>query len=141
MPLILIDSLLKFDDYVEVICKNASQKLTMISRMSNFLSQEKRQISIRTFFESQFNYSPLIWMFWRKTLNHMINKLHERALRNAYCNYAPNFEEPFKKDGTVTIHQRNLRTLAIEMYKILNDLSPIFMKDIATESRIPYNTR
>ena len=46
-----------------------------------------------------------------------------------------------KKDGTVTIHQRNLRTLAIEMYKISNDFSPIFIKDIVTESGIPYNTR
>ena len=34
-----------------------------------------------------------------------------------------------------------IRTLAIEIYKISNDLSAIFMKDIVTESRIPYNTR
>ena len=36
-------------------------------------------------------------------------------------------------DNTVTIHQRNLRTLAIEMYKISNDLSTLFMKDMMIE--------
>ena len=51
------------------------------------------------------------------------------------------FAELLKKDGTFTIQQRNLRTLTIEICKISNDLSPIFMKDIVTESRIPYNTR
>ena len=41
--------------------------------------------------------------------------------------------ELLAKDDTVTILQRNLRILAIEMYKISNDLSPPFMKDLMTE--------
>ena len=49
--------------------------------------------------------------------------------------------ELLDKDDTVTIHQRNLRILAIEMYKISNDLSPLFMKDLKTEICIPYNAR
>ena len=52
-----------------------------------------------------------------------------------------NFVELLDKDDTVTIHQRNLRILAIEMYKISNDLSPLFMKDLKTEICIPYNAR
>ena len=38
-------------------------------------------------------------MFWRGTLNHRLNKLHERALRIAYCDYASTFEEHLKKEG------------------------------------------
>ena len=34
-----------------------------------------------------------------------------------------------------------LRAFAIEMYKIWNDLSPPFIKDMMTEISIPYNTR
>ena len=84
---ILINSSLKFDDYVKVICKKTSQKLTAISRMSNFMSQEKRQSSIRTSFESQFDYCPLMWVFCGRTLNHRIYKVHERAFRIADSDY------------------------------------------------------
>ena len=138
---IIIDSSLTFDNHVKTICKKASQKLTGISRMSNFMSEIKRKVLIQTFFESQFNYCPLIWMFCSRTLNHRINRLHERALRIAYDDYLSDFEELLIKDNTVTIHKRNLRKLAIEMYKISNNLSPLFTRELMTEICVPYNTR
>ena len=119
---IIIDSSLTFDGHVTMLCRKASQKLTAISRLSNLMSQEKRIVLVRTFFESQFNYCPLIWMFCSRNLNHKINRLHERALRIAYKDYESSFYELLEKDGTVTIHQRNLRALAIEMYKISHNL-------------------
>ena len=109
--------------------------------MSNFMSEIKRKVLIQTFFESQFGYCPLIWMFCSRTLNHRINRLHERALRIAYDDYLSDFEELLVKDNTVTIHKRNLRKLAIEMYKISNNLSPLFTREMMTEICFPYNTR
>ena len=129
---ILIDRDLSFNDHVKMICKKASQKLAAISRLANILSKDKRKLLIRTFFESQFNYCPLIWIFCGRTANNKINRLHKRALRIAY----PDFESTFE-DGSVTIDQRNLRALAIEMYKVSNKLSPPFMSKLFTE----HNTR
>ena len=120
---IIIYSSLKFDNHLKTICKKASQKLTAISRMSDYLLQITRTVLIRSFFESQFDYCPLILIFCGRRLNHRINKHHERALRIAYNNYSSGFKELLTKDDTVTIHQRNLRAFAIEMYKISNDLS------------------
>ena len=80
-------------------------------------------------------------MFCSRTLNHRINRLHERALRIAYDDYSSDFEELLEKDDTIPVHKRNLRTLAIEMYKISNNLSPPFMRDMMTEICVPYNTR
>ena len=62
------------------------------------------------------------------------------ALQIAYGDYGSTFEELIKKDGTATIQQRNLTTLAIEIYNISNDFSQIFMTDMLTESRNPCNT-
>ena len=80
-------------------------------------------------------------MFCDRTANQKINKLHERALRIAYDDYCSSFEELLDKDGAVTIHQRNLRALAIEMYKISNGLSPTFMIEMMNEIDFSYNTR
>ena len=40
---IIIDSSLTFDNHVKTICKKASQKLTGISRMSNFMSETTKK--------------------------------------------------------------------------------------------------
>ena len=88
---------------------------------------------MKTFIQSQFNYSPLVWIFHNRTLNHKINKLHERALRIVYKNDKLTFQGLLDKDNSVTIHQRNLQRLAIEMFKIKNNLSPLPMQELFTE--------
>ena len=67
-----------------MICKKASQKLAPIFRLDNILLKDKRKLLLRTFFESQYKYCPLIWMFCGRTANHKINRLPERAVRIAY---------------------------------------------------------
>ena len=37
------------------------------------------------------------------------------------------------KDGTVSMHHRNIQALAIEMYKIKNDLSTEILSNIFTQ--------
>ena len=80
-------------------------------------------------------------MFCCRSLNHRINRLHEKALRIAYDDYLSDFEELLIKDNTVTIHKGNLRKIAIEMYKILNNLPPLFTREILTGICVPCNTR
>ena len=70
-----------------------------------------------------------------------INRLHERCLRTIYNDKQPSFNELLKKDGSVSIHERNLQVLATKMYKISNGLSTPLMKDIFPISRYPYNLR
>ena len=45
------------------------------------------------------------------------------------------------KDGSVTIHHRNLQKLAIEMYKIKSQISPIPMQKLFTEKEHQYDLR
>ena len=48
------------------------------------------------------------------------------ALRIAYDDYTSTFDELLVQDDSVNIHQRNLRALATEMYKVYHDLSHLF---------------
>ena len=65
-------------------------------------------------------------------MNKKINHILERALRLVHNDYASTFNELLKKDGSVSFHHRNIRCLAIEMYKVKNNLCPSFMNDIFT---------
>ena len=72
------------------------------------------------------------------TLN---SRLHERALRIVYKDYVSSFEELLVEDGSVIIHQRNLKVLAVEMYKISQGISPKFINDLVKEFDTKYHTR
>ena len=125
-----IDNKLRFDVHVSMLCKKASQKLHALARVSNYMSSHKLKLLMKSFIMSQFGYCPLVWMFHSKTLNNRINRLHERALRIAYKDYTSSFETLLDRDKSVTIHQRNLQFLAIEMYKIQNLLAPEIMSNL-----------
>ena len=72
---VIIDSKLKFDIHVNSFIKIAGRKLTAMSRLSRVLSFSKLRMLIKSFFESQFAYWPLVWMFCSRSLNGNINKL------------------------------------------------------------------
>ena len=127
---IKIESELTFNKHMDLVCKKASQKLNVLSRMYAFIPCDKRKMLVNAFFSSQFSFSPLVWMFHNRRINAKINNLHCRALFMVYWDEVPSFEELLRKDGSVTVHHRNLHSLAIEMYKVLNGIGPVFMNEI-----------
>ena len=137
---IKIDNKFTFDEHVKSICTKASQKLHALSRVGNFMSLNQRKIIMKTFILSHFGYCPLVWMLHSRTLNHRINRLHERALRIVYKDQTSTFEELLIQDESFTIHERNIQTLAIELYKIFHGLSSKIMNLIFlpnTQKRYP----
>ena len=136
-----IDDNLDFSNHVEALLKKGNQKLHALIRISKYLTQDKLRLIMKTFIESQFNYCPLIWMCHSRSLNTKINKLHERALRVVYKDDNLTFEQLLEKDNSVTIHDRNLRKLAVEMYKVKNNLSPIPVREIFKELENTENLR
>ena len=105
------------------------------------MNKEKLRILARAFIESQFGYCPLIWMFHNRTLNNKINRLHERTLRLVYNDHESSIEELLIIDNSLTIHERNIQRLTVEMYKVENNLTPVFVKSIFPLSTNPYNLR
>ena len=124
---ITIDNKLTFADHVSSICTKASQKLHALSRVRNFMTLKQGKIILKTFILSHFGYCPLVWMFHSRKLNHRINRLHERALRITYKDDKSSFNELLAKDESFTVHERNIQTLAIELYKVAYGLSPKIM--------------
>ena len=70
--------------------------------------------------------------------NRKIKRLYKMCLRTIYNDKQSSLNELLEKDGSVSIHERNLRVLASEMYKISNDLSMLLMKDTFPMTRNPY---
>ena len=127
---IKIDNKLSFNEHVTDLCKKARQKLHALSRISHFMNVNQRKAIMRAFIHSQFGYCPLVWMFHSRKLNNRINKIQERSLRIVYNDEKSTFKQLLKKDRSFTIHERNIQALGIELYKVLNGLSPEIMKKV-----------
>ena len=82
---------------------------------------------MNAFFNSHFSYCPFVWICHNRALNNKINRLHERCLRLICNDKQLTFEELPKKDDSVSIHTRNLQSIAI---KVTNGGSPEIMKEI-----------
>ena len=105
------------------------------------MDQDKLRLLMKAFIESQFSYCSLIWMFHSRMLNNRINNLHERALRLVYKDNVSTFTQLLQRDKSFSIHDRNLQKLAIEMYKVINNLSPHFMHSLFPIMNNTYNLR
>ena len=80
-------------------------------------------------------------MFHSRRLNNRINHIHERALRIIYQDYNSSFKELLRKESSLTIHQRNLKLLVTEMFKVKIGCASDTMKEIFEIDNQNYNFR
>ena len=136
------DNKLTFEKHITDICRKASRKIYALARIAPYMDLSKRRMVMNAFFNSQFNYCPLIWMCHNRTTNRKINRLHERCLRIIYNDKQSSFKMLLEKDSSVSIHDKNIQCLATEMYKVSNGLSPPIVSNIFTHKNChPYNLR
>ena len=69
---IIFDQKLSFKQHVKTLCKKASQKLHALARISCYMDTEKLKQVMQAFVLSHFSYSPLVWMFYDRSLKHRI---------------------------------------------------------------------
>ena len=96
---------------------------------------------MKSFIESQFGYCPLVWMFHSRGLNNKIDRIHERALRITYNDKSSSQGELLIKDRSVTIHNRNIRALAIKIYKVMQAISPPLLNEVFVPRQCNYELR
>ena len=90
------------------------------------------------FVSSQFGYCPLAWMFHNRRCSNKMNPLHEGMLIIVHKDYKSSFAELLSEDKSFTVHHKNVQKLAIEMYKVKNELCPKIMLDLFKEVTHPY---
>ena len=127
-----IDNKLTFEKHTQDLIRNAGGQLNFMISKKRFLNQEAKRVLIESYFIANFNYCPLVWIFCNKKLTNKQELIQKRALRFLYDDYESDYEYLLKLANKPTIGVRKLRTLAIEIFKTLNDLNPPFMKEIFT---------
>ena len=112
---VTIDSKLRFNEHVKIICQKTNNKVKPFSRVVRHLEPQKSSLLHDSLMLTKFNYCPLIWMFYGKMTNDKVNSVHKRALRVLLNDYTSSFVELLHIKEEVTIHERNLQKLMLEV--------------------------
>ena len=100
-----------------------------LARIRKFVSFEQAKRLSEAYIMSIFVYCPLIWMFCSKTANNLINEIHKRNLRVIHEMEVANFKDLLIKDSYWSIHEINILSLLIDIYKSLNRISPPIIQE------------
>ena len=110
-------------------------------RTPSLQSTSERLLLMKSFVKARFGYCPLVWMFHGREINRNINHIHERSLRIVCRDYNSSLKDLLKKDKSVCIRHRNSQSLAVELFKVKENLSNTIICDIFPTRFLNYNLR
>ena len=88
-----------------------------------------------------FNYCPLVWFFICRASIVKMQKLQERALRIVLKDSISHYETLLSKGGVDSFCISSLKTMAVQIYKILNGMDPKYLSALFSKASTPYNLR
>ena len=136
-----IDFLLNFNSHVSEICKKASKQLAVLKRLGRFLTKKGKLTIYNSFIASNFNYCPIVMHFCNVASTNKMEKIQERALRFIYNDFQSSTEAWLSLSDTSSLHIKRMKLMACEAYKIINELSPTYIRDLINVKVSQYNFR
>ena len=127
---VLIDDKLNFNLHITNICRSAANQSNALIRLKQFLSFEAKKVLVNSYFYSNFNYCPLIWMISSAKSLNKIESLQKRVNRYLYSDYESPYDTLLAKSSKVTMKASRLRSLCVEIYKSINSINPSFLNEI-----------
>ena len=80
-------------------------------------------------------------MFCQKQSYNLVDKIQLRCLRTVQNNFSLKLEDLKNNNIIVPMHKLHLKTLLSEIYKVSQNIGPLFMQNLFVKQNIPYNLR
>ena len=120
---------LNFNLHISSIRRYVANQLSALIKLKRFSAFEEKKTLINSYFYSNFNYCPLVWIFSSAESLNKVESLQKRTLRFIYDNFDSAYESLLKLTGKSTMNVTRLRSLCIEIFKTLNNIYPVFMNE------------
>ena len=136
-----IDDHLTFNQHITYICRNAAKQLNALSRLRRILTTQNKMNILNAFILANFNYCPLVWHECGVVNSRKIEKLQERGLRFVYNDFTSTYDALLHKSGKSLLYVNRVRSLASEVYKIINHIGPSMLHELFEKKDIHVNIR
>ena len=106
-----------------------------------YLNTDCRVAMYKSFISSNFSYCLVSWMFCGKRNSGKLEKLQERGLCFIFSDYTRPYSDLLKHGSFLSLSALRIRYLAIEMFKCVHDLNPLYLNELFINKDTPYNVR
>ena len=138
---VCIDGKLNFNEHVRRICSKASAQIYALQRLTGLVDYPSRKAIYTSFIASNFNYCPLVWFFTGRESIDTIDKIQERALRFVLKDHISNYKNLLLKSGFDSFRIYAVKSLMIELFKILEGMTPNYLSELFVKADTPYHKR
>ena len=138
---VFLDSHLKFGEHITTLCKKAGKHLNVLARMSRSLDVKGKLILMQSFITCHFNYCSIIWHYCSASDLKKIENVQYRGLKFVYYDFLSSYVVLRERAGLPLLYVRRLRTIALELFKICNDIGPSYLKSYFKRSSRQYDMR
>ena len=138
---VCIDAKLNLNEHVRRICSKASAQISALQRLTWLVDYPSRKAIYNSFIASNFNYCPLVSFFTSRESIDKIDKIQERALRFVLKYYISNRNNLLLKSGFDSFRIYAVNSLMIELFNILEGMTPNYLSELFVKADTPYGTR
>ncbi len=110
-------------------------------RLSTNIGMEVKLSIYQAFILTNFNYCPVVWMLCGQGNVKKMEHIQLKALRFVFNDCTSSYAELLKKSEQTSISIHLIRSLAIEVYKCINEIAPEYLCTLLTMHNIPYDLR
>ena len=121
----------KYITHIQQICKKAGNHLNALKRISPYISVNHRMAIFRCFILCHFQFCSIVWHFCGVRNTKRMGKIQERGLRFVY-GYTSGYDSLLCKSKMPSLKLGRERNIAIQTYKIINNLAPTYLKELIT---------
>ena len=136
-----IDDVMSFNEHLRVICKKAGQQVNAMMRLCNVLDTEVKKSIYQAFIHSNFSYCPVVWITSNIKNISKLERIQYRALKFVYNEFDVSYEDLLKKSKTLSISVHMMHCIAVEVFKCLNDIAPVYLREMFSKHSRSHNTR
>ena len=133
-----IDGKLNFNEHVRSICSKANAQISTLQRLTGLVDYPSRKAIYTNFISSNFNYCPLVCFFTSRESINKIDKIQERALRFVLKDHTSNYKNLLLKSGFDSFRIYAVKSLVIELFKILEGMTPNYLWELFVKADTPY---
>ena len=125
-----LDKNLNYDTHIQQICKKACNHLNALKRLSPYISINHRMAIFRCYILCHFQFCSIVCHFCGVGNTKKLEKIQERGLRFVHSYYTSDYDSLFCKSKMPSLQLGRERNIAIQTYKIKNNLSPRYLKEL-----------
>ena len=130
---VFIDDTLGWHPHIDLVCKKLNAKIALFKHITYYLTPDMKTLFYTAYFLPIFDYCCTVWGYNNKNF---VNKIYMTLKRIARLILAKPRRHPtselFKQLNWLTFSDRCKYHCAVLVFKIMNNMAPIYMSDIIT---------